>query len=265
MLFRSPWCVDTNGRIITFLIDQRTVAESKRQVHGIKSIVDDIADNYLGEQIHTISINGERMRVFSAYYPIRIFGEQVGVVLSVREDEWLAGVKSTMAGVIGSFLLIIVLVIAVFLFILWQRIRAELNLKKSEAKIMKILQNIQAGVLIIDKERYTIQFANELAAGMAGRAAQDLIGQPCHHLICPNDRDACPFTDKGEAIHRSERILLTADGEHRDILKTVIPLEYEGAESLLETFVDITDLKKQTALAQDLAEKATAEIGRAHV
>ena len=257
-----PWCVDMDARIITFLVDQRAVAESKRQVDGIKSIVDDIADNYLGEQIHTISLGGKKMQVFSAYYPISIFGEQVGVVLSVGEDEWLAGVKTKMAAIIGSFLLIIILVIVVFLFILWQRITAELKLKKSEAKITKIFQNIQAGVLIIDRERRIIEFANELAAGMAGTAASDLIGTSWHQLFCPNEKEAYPITDNGEEINRSESVLLTVDGEQRNILKTVIPLEYEGRESLLETFVDITDLKKQTALAHDLAENA-AEASRA--
>ncbi|NDY73676.1 PAS domain-containing protein [Desulfobacter hydrogenophilus] len=253
-----PWCVDMDAKIITFLVDQRAVVESKRQVDGIKSIVDDIAANYLGEQIHTISLGGEKMRVLSAYYPISIFGEQVGVVLSVCEDEWLAGVKMKMAAIIGSFLLIIVLVIVVFLFILWQRIAAELKLKKSEAKITKIFQNIQAGVLIIDRKRRTIEFANELAAGMAGTVASDLIGKSCHPQFCPNETGACPIMDNGEEIHRSESVILTVYGEQRNILKTVIPLEYEGRESLLETFVDITDLKKQTALAHDLAEKAAA-------
>ncbi len=253
-----PWCVDKDGRIIIFLVEQRSVSESKRRVEGINPIVNDIADNYLGQQIHTISLNGEKTQVFSAYYPISIFGEQVGVVLSVGEDEWLAGVKTKMAAVIGSFLLIIVLVIVVFLFILGQRIAAELNLKKSEAKITKILENIQAGVLIIDKKRRTIEFANALAAGMAGTTVGELIGASCHHPACPNEKEASPVTDKDKDIDRSESVLLTADGEPRDILKTVIPLEYEGRESFLETFVDITDLKKQTALANDLAKKATA-------
>jgi PAS domain S-box-containing protein len=252
------WCVDTDGRILSFLVDQRAIAESKRQVDGIKSIVNDIADNYIGDQVHTIVLDGERISVFSAYYPVSIFGEQVGVVLSVGEDEWLAGVKNKMATIIASFLLIIVLVIAVFLFILWQRMTAELKLRKSETKIRKIFQNIQAGVLIIDKEQHTIEFANGLAAGMVGTAASDLIGKPCHQIIAPNEMQACPITDDGEEINRSESIILTVDGERRNILKTVIPLEYEGRESLLETFVDITDLKNQTALARDLAEKAAA-------
>ncbi len=253
-----PWCVDKGGRIIIFLVEQRSVSESKRRVEGIKPIVNDIADNYLGQQIHTISLNGEKTQVFSAYYPISIFGEQVGVVLSVGENEWLAGVKTKMAAIIGSFLLIIVLVIVVFLFILGKRIAAELNLKKSEAKITKILENIQAGVLIIDKKRRTIEFANTLAAGMAGTTVGELIGESCLHLACPNEKEASSGTDKDEDIDRSESVLLTADGYQRDILKTVIPLEYEGRESFLETFVDITDLKKQTALANELAEKATA-------
>lgn len=253
-----PWCIDTNGRIITFLMDQRAVAESRRQVEGIQNIVDDIADNYLGEQIHTISIRGVGMQVFSAYYPISIFGEQVGIVFSVGEDEWLAGVKTKMAAVIGSFLVIIVLVMVVFLFILWQRITAELELKKSESKITKILQNIQAGVLIIDRKRHTIEFANELAAGMTGTAASDLMGKSCHQLVCLNGKGLYPIMEKGQEINRFESVILTVAGEPRDILKTVIPLEYAGRESLLETFVDITDLKKQTALARDLAEKAAA-------
>lgn len=252
------WCVDSTGRILSFLVHQRAVPDSKRRVDGIKSIVDAIADNYLGEQVHTIALNGERKRVFSAYYPISIFGQQVGIVLSVGQDVWLAGVKSKMAAVIASFLLIIVLVIVVFLFILWQRMSAELKLKKSEAKITKIFQNIQAGVLIIDKKRHTIEFANGLAADMAGTAVSDLIGKPCDQLFGPNKNRHALISDKGTKTDRAQSIILTADGERRDILKTVIPLEYESRESFLETFVDITELKKQTALANALAEKAAA-------
>lgn len=133
-----PWCLDAKGRIITFLVDQQAVSESKRQVHGIKTIIDDIADNYLGEQIHMISLSKERVKVFSAYYPISIFGEQVGVVFSVGENEWLADVKKKMGAIIGSFLVIIVLVIVVFLFILWQRMTAELELKKKTALARKL-------------------------------------------------------------------------------------------------------------------------------
>nr|WP_319395554.1 ATP-binding protein [uncultured Desulfobacter sp.] len=253
-----PWCVDKAGRILSFLVHQRAVPASKRQVDGIKTIVDDIGDNYLGEQVHSIALKGERHQVFSAYYPIRIFGQQVGVVLSVGEDVWLAGVKTKMAAVIASFLLIIVFVSVVFLFILWQRMAAELKLKKSEAKVTKIFQNIQAGVLIIDKKRHTIEFANGLAAGMAGTAVSDLIGKPCDQLFCPDENQRSPLSDNGGQIQATERTLLTVDGERRNILKTVIPLEYEGRESLLETFVDITELKKQTARANALAEKAEA-------
>nr|WP_319494058.1 ATP-binding protein [uncultured Desulfobacter sp.] len=253
-----PWCIDPAGRILSFLVDQRAVPKSQRQVDGINTIVDDIADNYLGEQVHTIALKGESHQVFSAYYPLSIFGQQVGVVLSVGEDVWLAGVKTKMTAIIASFLLIIVLVTVVFMFILWQRMAAELKLKKSEAKITKIFQNIQAGVLIVDKKRHTMEFANTLAAGMAGTAVSDLIGKPCDRLFCHNENECALIPDNGTEIQTTESMLLTVDGEQRNILKTVIPIEYEGRESFLETFVDITELKKQTARANALAEKAAA-------
>ena len=138
------WCVDKDGRILSFLVHQRAVPASKRRVDGIKIIVDDIADNYLGEQVHTIALNGEMNQVFSAYYPISIFGQQVGVVLSVGEDVWLAGVKTKMAAVIASFLLIIVLVIVVFLFILWQRLSAEFKLKQQTARANVLAEKAEA-------------------------------------------------------------------------------------------------------------------------
>nr|WP_321403529.1 ATP-binding protein [uncultured Desulfobacter sp.] len=253
-----PWCIDPAGRILSFLVDQRAVPEPQRQVDGINTIVNDIADNYLGEQVHTIALKGQSHQVFSAYYPLSIFGQQVGVVLSVGEDVWLAGVKTKMTAIIASFLLIIVLVTVVFMFILWQRMAAELKLKKSEAKITEIFQNIQAGVLIIDKKRHTIEFANMLAAGMAGTAVSDLIGKPCDRLFCHNENECTLIPDNGTEIQTTESMLLTVAGEQRNILKTVIPLEYEGRESFLETFVDITELKKQTARANALAEKAAA-------
>jgi signal transduction histidine kinase len=70
-------------------------------------------------------------------------------------------------------------------------------------------------------------------------------------VICPAERGRCPITDLKMSMDRSERVLITADGERCSILKSVSPFWIQGHQYLLESFVDITDrVKAEHAINQ---------------
>ena len=62
------------------------------------------------------------------------------------------------------------------------------------------------------------------------------------------------MTDLGQTVDNAERIMLTADGSRRSIIKTVVPLHVDGRECLLESFIDIT-ARKEAELALRRREK----------
>lgn len=103
---------------------------------------------------------------------------------------------------------------------------------------------VECGICIIDMETRTILAINPIAARMFGDDASRLIGCLCHKLVCPAEKGACPIMDKGQTVDRSEREFVRADGSALPIIKSVAKIRYNGRPALLESFTDISNLKK---------------------
>ncbi|MBW1859880.1 MAG: PAS domain S-box protein, partial [Deltaproteobacteria bacterium] len=118
------------------------------------------------------------------------------------------------------------------------------DLRTSEDRLRRILDSVQTGVVLIDPETHTIVDVNPVAADMIGASREQIVNKVCHKYICPEKKGACPITDLGHKVDKSERVLLTADGTTVPILKTVVSVSLGGREHLLESFLDITERKR---------------------
>ena len=125
-----------------------------------------------------------------------------------------------------------------------ERSRLERTMEESEALQRILLDTLPVGVVIIDEQTRVIERANDHVATLFGAPATGLIGRPCHELLCPAARGACPVCDRGMTIENSEREMLCADGSRLAILKTVKRMVIEGRPKLLECFVDVSDRKR---------------------
>ncbi|MEJ2155038.1 MAG: response regulator [Desulfobacteraceae bacterium] len=124
------------------------------------------------------------------------------------------------------------------------RKQSEARLFESETRLKLILDKSIAGVFIIDPADHTILDANRSALDMVGAKRDEIVGRKCHGFICPEKKGHCPVTDHGIAFNRSERMLLRADGSQAPILKTVTRFSLHGKELLLDSFIDISELKE---------------------
>ena len=96
------------------------------------------------------------------------------------------------------------------------------------------------GITLIDKNKHIVH-ANKDALDMMGYDSLDqLVGNLCHDTLCPAEANRCPILDLKQAVDRSDRILITKDLQRIPILKSVVPIMYQGEEVLLEAFVDIS-------------------------
>jgi PAS domain S-box-containing protein len=118
------------------------------------------------------------------------------------------------------------------------------GLLKLEEKYRTILDLTPSGVMLIDPLTYSIVDINQTAAGIFGESRDRMIGSVCRKYLCPADMGKCPVTDLGMTIDKAERVLLRKDGTSIPILMTVVCVNLEGRDLLLETFSDISDLKK---------------------
>jgi PAS domain S-box-containing protein len=132
-----------------------------------------------------------------------------------------------------------------------ERKRAEDTLRESEERFKKILDSLDVGVLIIDTGSHQIASTNPKALALLGASEDQVLGKVCHQYICPAEPGKCPISDLGQTIDASERILLTADGGKLPILKSVVQTKLGGHECLVESFIDISELRRmEQALAQ---------------
>ena len=116
-------------------------------------------------------------------------------------------------------------------------------LSESERHLKVIWDSTPSGIMVIDAETHQIIDANPFALKLMGRNLDQVKGHICHSFICPAEKGRCPITDLGKTVDGQYRKLVGANGSHIDILKTVVPLTKKGHKFLIESFVDITDLK----------------------
>ena len=123
------------------------------------------------------------------------------------------------------------------------RKNTERELQEKEVFQRTLLNNLTAGVIIVDAETFSIELVNPAAAAMFGAPADQIIGRNCHHFLCPADMGACPVTDLAQEVDYSERVMLRSDGTKIPILKSVKKIQVGGRVKLLENFIDITTRK----------------------
>ncbi|WAC05822.1 MAG: PAS domain S-box protein [Methanoregula sp.] len=138
------------------------------------------------------------------------------------------------------------------------RKRLEISLTESEGRLKEILESMIAGVVIIDPETHTIVDLNSVAARMIGARKDQIVGSVCHRYICPAEIGACPITDPELTVDKSEKVLLTHHGEKIPILKSVVPITINERPHLLESFIDISDLKQAESTLRESEEKYRA-------
>jgi PAS domain S-box-containing protein len=125
--------------------------------------------------------------------------------------------------------------------------RMEEDLKANSEKTRTIMNAVQAGLMLIEADTHRIVDVNPAACEMIGTTENALIGEICHEHICPTldgQCSKCPIVDLGQDTDNSERVVLTTYGEELPVFKTVTRLTMEGHDYLLESFVDISDLKR---------------------
>jgi PAS domain S-box-containing protein len=124
-----------------------------------------------------------------------------------------------------------------------EREKVEKALNESESRLKKILDTVQAGVVIIDPKTHIIVDANPVAASMIGLEKDQIIGTICHNFICPAEVGRCPITDLGQDVDNSERLLINTEKKSLPIIKTAVPISLGDHDYLIESFIDISALK----------------------
>jgi hypothetical protein len=149
-----------------------------------------------------------------------------------------------------------------------ERKTVEQQLRLSEERLRAIMDNIQAGIMLVEAETRIIVEANPAALEMIGAASDNVVGRVCSDYVCLRSDGKCPITDLKQDVDKAERQLVRPDGEKVPILKTVVPVVLSGRTFLLESFVDISERKRaeeDLKVAKEQAEKTRAELEKVNL
>jgi PAS domain S-box-containing protein len=124
------------------------------------------------------------------------------------------------------------------------RKKAEEERESSENYLKAIFKSVLTGIIIINAETHEIVDVNPQALETLGTSKEQTVGKICHKFVCPAEKGKCPISDLGQVVDKSERTLLSLDGEKIPILKTVVEMSWKGQKYLVESFINITDRKK---------------------
>lgn len=137
--------------------------------------------------------------------------------------------------------------------------------QENRERLKTILDNTLCGILLIEASSKKIIDANPVALKTTGYSDKELIGMPCHHLICQPGEEKCAAFPLDQAGDLSESILFKATGETLPILRSVVPVSIGGTGYFVESFIDLSDRKKaeedllQAKIAAESANRAMSE------
>ncbi|MCP3874828.1 MAG: response regulator [Desulfobacteraceae bacterium] len=143
--------------------------------------------------------------------------------------------------------------------------RAKENAEEASKTTKIIMENLQAGVVLINWDTHIIELVNKTASDMFGSPPENIVGNYCYEFLCPKQKGQCPITDVNATVDNSEKYMLNVHKEKIPILKTINTVVMNGQKFLLESFVDITEQKNaennlinETRRANEMAMAAEA-------
>jgi len=151
-----------------------------------------------------------------------------------------------------------------------ERKRFEQQIQQSEEKYRALVENLNAGLIIIQDER--IQFANRPMAEVTGYPPETLQGKPFHEFIVPEDRNLAReryfARQAGQQLAPANVLRIQhADGREISIEVYASLVRYEGRAATQVILRDVTEQKQlqaQLQRAERLASVGTLAAGVAH-
>ena len=117
-------------------------------------------------------------------------------------------------------------------------------LNRSHSALRNILAKVPFGVVLIDKKK-TIRWLNHAVLKMIDEGSEDdIIGKKCGDYLCGAGESECPILDLNQEVDNSERVLRTREGKEIPIIKSVMEVNFDGEDMLLEALIDIRDRKQ---------------------
>lgn len=116
--------------------------------------------------------------------------------------------------------------------------------KETNDRVKKIMEAVQAGIVLIDPKTRNLIDANSAALKMFGKNISKICSSACNpDMQDENGKNQCPVIALNAPYYNKETILLNAANKKMHLLKTAVPVKIKGKQFILESFVDFSSQK----------------------
>ncbi|WP_321417893.1 response regulator [uncultured Methanomethylovorans sp.] len=116
--------------------------------------------------------------------------------------------------------------------------------KENQQKLETVLSSVICGTLVIDAQTHIITDVNPMAIEIIGLPKEKIVGNACSNLLCPREQEDCSTLHHEILGNKSESVLVNADGKEIPIIRSIVPVSLFGKNYLVESFVDLKQLKE---------------------
>ncbi len=135
------------------------------------------------------------------------------------------------------------------------RKEAEKDMIENEERLRMILDSVNAGILTVDPKSFKITYVNPTGESLIGTAHENIIGKRCNEVICDAKIENCPIVHLKKDTDSNEYKLLSLNGKKIPVLKTATHTIMWDKEIIVESFIDLTELKQAEKEKEKLEEK----------
>ncbi|MEN8157678.1 MAG: response regulator [Bacteroidota bacterium] len=247
------WIMDTHGDLLIHNFDSDSV-----EIEMLGALTDSVKAEAEGIFEHVIrSDKNLDEKVFTAYYPLSIYSQKMGVMFSVSRNQFLnLFFQRNLMVAIFSQVLVTALVIFLLLGLARQR-KSERRLKLSEIVLRQIIEHYPVGIMIIDRNN-VIRNINSAAQKMLFLGnAENLVGKDFNKQFLISNkyllRDGpSSFLEDYHYLHYEK------DGIETVIFRTEKMTFIGGEELKLIALIDVSPLEKSRKV-EVAANKAKSE------
>jgi len=118
----------------------------------------------------------------------------------------------------------------------------------------KLFDLTQSGMVLLNDKKEILRI-NTAALRELGMEKDDTVGRICHSFLCPSTAGNCPILDLGEETDMAESVVFDKDGNEIPVIKTAGKIEKDGQVYILESFVNIQDLKNTEKALRESDQK----------
>jgi len=229
--------IDLRGNIISNNLSRDTVT-----IHQIDHVTNQLKNGFSGTIRQNITANNQTEEYLTTYYPIRILGNDLGIIFSLETKIIIDSVIKNSVIVSFSTFFVLILIIIFFIVFIRRKNLEQNKIQQSEKAMKNMLESLPIGIMTLNQERI-VKSVNNTAMKIFGlQSASELIGEKLtdQFLVSRNFQDSESFTYN----ENLNQYVYYDDNDNEVIIyKKEIPFTIDGEEISLEAFIDITPIE----------------------